>query len=328
MKPFAKLTRRGQIVRLRRLASVALEQYDVRVERFKPLVHGDNTTFQVETARQRYVLRVSRPHTRTLSQTNSEMAWLDAISRSTDLTVPQPVRNRHGAFVSVARVPGVPQPRHCALFHWVDGRFHFRNPKPVHYERIGRTAAHLHQHALSFEPPDQFDRPVVSWGGQLAELYAANIDKPVFEGENRPIFAAAREQTLAAERTLGTADDVYNLIHFDLHMMNCLFQSEAVNVIDFDDCGWGHFMLDLAVSLWYVRQRPNYADLETAMVRGYRQVRALPDAHVALLPDFHANRSLLMALWIASRTDNPQFRAMAPAFVARCADDLRAYLAS
>ena len=52
-----------------------------------------------------------------------ELEWLDAITRDTDLVVPKPIATREGELLTVATTPGVPEPRVCALFRWVKGRF-------------------------------------------------------------------------------------------------------------------------------------------------------------------------------------------------------------
>jgi len=39
------------------------------------------------------------------------------------------------------------------------------------------------------------------------------------------------------------------LIHADLHLGNALFWSDEVRVIDFDDCGFGYWLYDIAFAL-------------------------------------------------------------------------------
>jgi Ser/Thr protein kinase RdoA (MazF antagonist) len=59
-----------------------------------------------------------------------------------------------------------------------------------------------------------------------------------------------------AQRELGASPDVFGLIHSDLHQENYLFHRGRVRAIDFDDCGWGHFVYDLAVTLSELQHLP------------------------------------------------------------------------
>ncbi|MER3442585.1 MAG: hypothetical protein C4333_00045 [Meiothermus sp.] len=119
---FAQLSHRAQVLRLRWLARAALEHYDLEVRRLALLRHSYNTIFRVWAADgQRYVLRVNLPGVRRLEQIRAEMAWLAALRRNTGLQVPRPMPNRSGELVTTAHAPGVPEPRHCALFGWLSG---------------------------------------------------------------------------------------------------------------------------------------------------------------------------------------------------------------
>jgi Ser/Thr protein kinase RdoA (MazF antagonist) len=88
-----------------------------------PVAHAENTTFRVETpAGDRFVLRIQRitgspvHPPRGEAEARSELLWLSALRRETDLEVPEPVPANDGALTTVVDVEGVPAPRICALF--------------------------------------------------------------------------------------------------------------------------------------------------------------------------------------------------------------------
>lgn len=92
MQPFDRLTYRGQLQRLPRLAHSALAHYAVPEPRLIRLRHETNTTFRVLAAdRQQYVLRIHNPQGHTVAQIRSELQWLMALRQDTDLGVPEPV---------------------------------------------------------------------------------------------------------------------------------------------------------------------------------------------------------------------------------------------
>jgi Ser/Thr protein kinase RdoA (MazF antagonist) len=77
----------------------------------------------------------------------------------TNLVVPDPVPTRSGARLTVATLLGVPEPRICALFRWVPGRFVGPRLAPRHLEQVGRLTARLQEHSQGFQPPQGFTRP-------------------------------------------------------------------------------------------------------------------------------------------------------------------------
>ena len=107
---------------------------------------------------------------------------------------------------------------------------------------------------------------------------------------------------------LGSKPDVFGLIHADLHLENALFDGDAVRLIDFDDCGFGYWLYDIAVPLWEYRGRADYAAILAALLDGYRERRELPD--LTHLDDFIATRDVAFGLWFAGMAQvNPAFAA-------------------
>jgi len=339
MKPFAELTQPGQLRRLRGLAEAALAAYQLPSWEMQAEHHGHNTTFRIDAGDERYSLRINKPGWRSERHIRSEATWLAAIREDTELVVPQPVRNRNGELVTTAGARGVPEERYCLLFHWVDGQFYRKRISPVALERVGRFTARLHDFVEhEFEPPEGFSRPSVQWEtvGERDEAVAGDMEQVVEDGlaagieiispEDLATFTMARHYLREEMEALPRTPDVYNLIHADLHHGNYLFHHEEVRAIDFDDCGWGHFLYDLAVTEWYLQARPDFAELREAHLEGYREIRPLSADEEELQPTFLAARSLMLAMYFAGRKDNPRLWKQAPAFIARSAANLRLYL--
>ncbi len=156
-QPFASLTHRGQVRRLRVLALNALQQYPLELRRVSLLQHSYNTIFRVDTVDgQKYVIRINLPNARSLAQIQSEMAWLAALGRDTALKIPVPLTSRAGELVTTATAPGIPEPRHCAVFSWVPGKDLVHDMRPENFRQVGVLTAQLHNHAETFVPPPGF----------------------------------------------------------------------------------------------------------------------------------------------------------------------------
>jgi Ser/Thr protein kinase RdoA (MazF antagonist) len=314
MQAFETLSLRGQLGRLRRLAVEALATYEIRSARLVPMGHMENTIFRVETPDgERYVLRIHRTTgspfhpPRSADEVRSEMAWITAVRHETGLAVPEPVPTAEGAPLTIIEVEGMPAPRACVLFRWQPGRFLDAGLTPSHLERVGEFTARLHAHALRFTPPVNFSRwRIGDVSGDVAVYVAREVGEQCGQ-EAASLVEVVMDLVRRAERELGTASDVFGLIHSDLHQENYLFHRGGVRAIDFDDCGWGHFVYDLAVTLSELQHLPDSAALRAGLLRGYRAVRPLPAEYERYVDVFSALRVLKLTLWFLEQRGHPAF---------------------
>jgi Ser/Thr protein kinase RdoA (MazF antagonist) len=102
----------------------------------------------------------------------------------------------------------------------------------------------------------------------------------------------------------------FGLIHADLHTGNFLFPSPRIPaVIDFDDCGYGYYMYDLAVTIAGLRTHPRQRDLTESLMAGYTSEGLTVDEE--LLRALIGVRYYLILNWFASRLENPKLQARA-----------------
>lgn len=326
MTPFEDLTYRGQLRRLRQLALTALASYDLGDFTLRPIQHRENATFLVRAGGCRYVLRVSRPGCKEQAAIRSELEWTDAIARDTDLVVRAPVVNREGRLLTVASTPGVPEPRVCALFRWVKGRFVSQHDLTGrHLVMVGRLMGRLHDHAAGFVPSSGFTRMVWDADGLLGVVRGCTPVRAsaLLDPERRAIVDRAEAITRGVMAQLGETASVFGLIHSDLHQANYVFLKGEARALDFDDCGWGYYLCDMASTLGPLVSRSDFALLRASFLRGYRSVRALDADHERLLTAFLIADRLKIAVWMAGRSDNPGLRDGAAGFVRDRVDQMR-----
>ena len=119
MKAFLDLDQAGRTARLRRMAVVALARYDLAVAAVRPLSMHFNAIFRVDLEDGgRVVLRINRPGNRSLVDIRSELIWLDALRRETDLIVTEPLPTRDGDLittVAMAMPPSVKRRREMSV---------------------------------------------------------------------------------------------------------------------------------------------------------------------------------------------------------------------
>jgi Ser/Thr protein kinase RdoA (MazF antagonist) len=311
MKPYDELTRLGQLRRTRRLAEAALEAYGLGGARLTFLQYTANIIYRVDVpgpvlnegdpgpyVPNRYLLRVL--YTSQWEGAKGEMTWLAALSREAGLPVPEPVPTLEGELLARIAAPGAPEERIVSLMRWIDGRRLTTGFRPDHFRAWGRMLARLHEFSASWQPPEGFERPIWDWEGQLGGRYfRCTVDELVnsMPGHLREPFQIVSQEARAVMEGLGRGPSAYGLIHADTYPENVLFKAGEAYLIDFEDCGYGYWLWDIAVALclwpwteeWYWRR--------DAFLEGYAQVRTLPESQLQHLDLFMAAQYATMVLW-------------------------------
>lgn len=303
------LSRRTQITRLRAVALAALDSYALPEGALTFVTHGENTTFRHDSAAGRHLVRVHRPgrHGRDadpLAAIESEIAWMRAIRADTALQVPEALAARDGAATVTATAAG--ETRVVSVLKWMDGRIHEGSARPVHLARLGTAMAQLHRQADAWRPPPGFVR--IEWDraaffgdtmvyGVTPALECWKLLPPSLQGRSSAV--ADRLTPLLAE------DPDIGLIHADLHLGNALFAGTEVKLIDFDDCGRGPRIYELAVALWERRDEDDYDLFREALTTAYT---AELDIDLTHLDAFIALRQVGFLLWYTGMARvNPSF---------------------
>ena len=329
MKDFNDLTTGGQFRRFRPVAFKALEQYKLKQVGLTALNHGENTTYRVDAVdengqKQIYMLRLARHDYHQDDAIHSELLWLDKLAQDPHINAPVAIPTKQGDYITRVEAKGIPYSPRAILFHWVKGRFHFRHNARSLY-RTGKLIAQLHNHTAQWELPSGFQRlqwdangligPQASWGS--IDALKNDLSPETFER-----LMEGREVVLEKLLSLEKSKDHFGLIHADLHTGNVVHHNGQACPFDFDDCGMGYHLYDIAIALGL---RTNKAELVKACVKGYRSVRPLSDDLLEFLPAFVAARRLLVIPWLFKRKNNPELASAIPGAIQRAFDALQRY---
>ncbi len=319
MKPYQQLTAAGQTRRLRPMALQALTHYDLEIKELKLITNGFNGIFKVTTPQDRhYMLRICLPiGGHDLANLRSEMAWLSDLSHNTAFTAPAPVYTRTGAPMVEISVPGVPEPRLCALFQWVPGTLLGKRYSPTILYRWGELMAHLHRHATGFQPPEGFQ--ILSFD----KIYPFNDPFIVFDAAyavhlppaRRAVYEEAVAWAQQAIDRLKASGEPMRVIHGDLHSWNLCFHQGRLNPIDFEDLMWGWPIQDIATTFYYLDDEPDYPELCAAFKEGYTHQAPWPGRHPDEINAFIAVRAVgmvnlkLQSTILSWKSDTEEFAA-------------------
>lgn len=279
--------------RLKNWVKVALEQYSIRDGRFALLKEGTNQRkliFHVESpTRGRFVLRVYKPSRRS-ENLRPELLWLQALQREMPLSVPEPVPAADGSLISLASPKGASKPRRCVLLRWLPGK-KTTDPSPTELSLAGSRVALLHRHCEQYGIPEGLVFPYVwDWDwvfGEAVPLW--NKGENVYSRSEMDVFRTAAERIRQDLQELGKDSNVFGIIHRDLHLNNFLFHNAEAYAIDFETCGWGYYLFDLAVTLSSLEGFARHsAPMQAAVLEGYQRERPLPESHSRYLGTFMA----------------------------------------
>jgi Ser/Thr protein kinase RdoA (MazF antagonist) len=312
---------------MRRLAELAVRAYHFDAPTLQPISSTENAVFAVDTAGgERYVLRIHRP-TRDPAKIRSELVWLAALRRDTDLLVPDPVRLADGEWVGAVASADLPDQRCFVAFRWIPGQLVSDRLDRSVFHDLGQLLARLHDHARGFDGGPDFVRGRMDDQSYRPEELPASLSAPGLlpEADRRLVrdsLALVREQVSA----VGTGVDLFGLVHADLHQYNCVDSAGRLAPIDFDDCGYAHFAYDLAVPIVMTAERSDGTELAEGLVDGYRAASTSAGDPTEHLQTFVVARRIHLLGWIADNLPNPELAAWARSFVPASLADLRRYV--
>ena len=335
---FQALPTKQQAARLERLAERALREWSLDGARIDLVKYRENAVFSASAADgSRYAIRVHRPDYRTDAQIRSEVQWMRALAE-VGVRTPEVLDTRSGDVLAVAEVAAVPEPRQCDLFRWIDGPQLGRLEEGVEgdpekaaesYRTIGRIAALVHEHGVRWPRPERFSRPVWDEASLVGEapVFGDFRKLDCLSGEQISLLLDARARVRERLDAFGKGGDRFGLLHGDFLPENVLVADDGLRLIDFDDCGEGWYVFELATGLFPLLLQGTADAMGRAYLEGYRAVRALPDEHLALLPTMEIARALSYLGWPAGRPEIHEARAFAPYLASVVTQLARCYLA-
>ena len=282
----------AEIERFAAIARIALRHYGLIDPVAQFLRFNENITFRVTAAagRDRYLLRIHKSATSNFlvqspASLESELLWLEALARDTDIVVQQPIRNKRGQMVTAITPIGETAPLLCTLLTWIDGGPFPRegdDALPL-AERLGELAARLHEHAGRCTVPAGFTR--VTYGPEFLKrtitLLKDGVERGLIGPRDMAVLDDVADRIRSIIAPLPRDRQSWGLIHADLQGNNILVHEGDVRAIDFSLCGFGHFLFDLAVALSCVKP-----DLREPLMNGYCRHRALPADHMQFVEAF------------------------------------------
>lgn len=307
-----------------RVVEKALTLWGMEGAEWRLIAERENRVFRVDHAGRAYALRLHRPGYCSEAELRSELHWMAAADAG-GLGVPAPVAAADGAVLHM--IDGVA----VDVLEWLNGAPVGKTGVPLDsddrlglFRAIGREMARLHEISDAWTLPEGFTRRRWDRDGLLGEapVWDRFWDNPTLGAEDRALFLRFRETASVDLAALEGSLD-YGLIHADLVRENVMLDEGRVQLIDFDDSGFGFRLFDIATTLLRNRPEPDYEALKAALLDGYLSVRSLD---LAALDLFVALRATTYVGWIISRMQESGSEARNARFIATARELVGAYL--
>lgn len=271
------------------IAILVSEQYGLSVSGCQLIKSGMNQTYRIITPTQTFILRIYTLNWRPEAEILAELQLLtDLLQAGIQVSAPQ--QNLAGQLLCTLQAPE--GQRYAALFSYAPGD-KIRQITTAHCEQIGRQMAAMHR----FTQGRSVQRVDYHTSSLLTEpyAYARAFFSETHEEMQYIHQACARLSVLFADPEFQALPR--GVVHMDLWYDNMNIDPQAgITFFDFDFCGNGWLVLDVAYSLaqlFHTEPDKSVYEIRKAhFLAGYESLLLLSDAERALIP------WLGMAIWI------------------------------
>jgi len=316
------------------LASDALLKYGMEQTCEARLLQiSENITYVVENKESQTkegVMRISRPGYHTLEELHSELLWQKEIKNYTPLIVADPIIGKNGSYVQQIS-SFMSSPYACVMYEFLEGNAPDENDElkiVKQFMDLGETTAYLHRQAKMWNEAWRLKRFTWSYDTMIGDnarwgSWKAAVD---LTPEVTQMLQRASEVIKKHLDAYGSSKEKFGLIHADLRLANLLIEDDQIKVIDFDDCGFGWFMHDLASAVSFIEASPIAPELIDAWIEGYSRVERLTPEDIAEVDTFVMQRRLQLLAWISSHFDSDPVRDLSIGFTEGTATLAEKYL--
>ncbi|MCI0157618.1 phosphotransferase [Leifsonia shinshuensis] len=273
----------------------------------------ENLVFRVTADAGEWALKVHRPGYHTDSEIESEAAFLRSLAGAgVGVARPLPrVDGSHLAHVTDARGATV----QVSMQEWLPSATPLGSspdtftgracPAEADLRELGRTIALLHDCAERSGAPVGYDRHAWDAAGLCGPgaLWGRAGDLPTLTHSQRATLVDVEGAVARDLRRLDRSPASYGPIHADLTLENVLVSGGGIAVIDFDDCGEGWYLFDLATACFFLTGHPRGGELVAAVLDGYRAQRPLTRHDAEAWQPLLLARALSYLAWSVDRPD-------------------------
>lgn len=247
---------------------------------------GLNDSYKVITTSDTFLLRIYRHNWRSLEEIKFELdALLHLQKKGAD--VAYPIASHNGEYIVSINAPeGL---RYAILTRYIKGK-ELKFSSTENAALYGKNMAQLH--LLS----EQFSSEHARFKLDVKHLITEPLQriKPFLKESNDDwefISNCAKTLSLQLQQALNRSQDI-GFCHGDLHGGNAHYDGDKLAFFDFDCCGFGLRVYDLAVFKWALKQGKKEHQIWQSFLQSYLQYRPLNNNDLAMIDTLVSIRHL------------------------------------
>jgi len=291
------------------VANKALEFYPLSIKAVSLINNEYNATFKVESNEgKQFALRINVNSPRSVANLKAEIAWVNFLKTDARVKVPHPIASAKGEnFVTFVHGDKGSEFK-CVLYSWLEGEELGDEPTPEQIRSLGAAMATLHLSSKDFKLPADAALPNFKDPMWETEDFLLSA-KSVLDPDAKALVAQALE-VIRSEIDALYREHAQQIIHADLHGWNVMWHNGEIAVFDFDDCGFGLPVQDLATAIYYL----DTPEQDAALKEGYASVAELPQYTESQMQMFMIQRRIILLNYLYE-TSNEEHRAMIPGYL-------------
>ncbi len=270
-------------VKAREVLPEFAKRYNINSKLLRKLYGGyENTIFGYNEEEDGAVLRITPSSHRTLRQLQAEIDWLTYLTEN-GVTAVCPQQSIDGNIVETMEQDGSYISAVC--FEYVPGRL--VTPQDFNEDLFrdwGQLMGKIHSLTKSYSPKQDITK---RWEW-FNDSYLNRESIP----SNQKVVLERFDSVIEYMRDLPLDKDSYGLIHMDMHHQNLFLDGDRITLLDFDDCQYGFFILDIAnvlgFSIWEKTDDETNQEFASrfldCFMEGYEKENHLDDVWMKHLP--------------------------------------------
>ena len=248
-------------------------------------------TFAVARQGQPYILRVTPASHQPTAAIRAELEWQHFVIDRGKIDAPRALPSRQGNLAEAFEAK--PTSFTAVLFEKLSGRpVGAGDWNPVLFKEWGRLVGSLHALSQDFTP----NRRRLLWNA------SDFLDAQTYIPDSEPQIRREAAKVVATVAKLPESNASFGMIHGDVYQDNFLIGRTGLQLFDFDNCEYGHYVSDIAVALYAaVWRHDDPADREGfarhflgAFLTGYSGQYSLAVDELRRLPLFLRLREVLI----------------------------------
>jgi len=216
----------------------ALRCYNFQGCNIENINSGSNRVYRIQKGGLNFYLRIS---SREYSYIAAEIDWMMFLGD--EVHVPVLLGSNSGELIETYQDGG----KSCVIcvFHELPGTFWDKNNPSLWNETVffnwGNAMGKMHRATKNYRPP----------AGKPGRLLFEDNLVPLEPYRNIPSVCEKLFAMHGDIAKLPHDADSYGLIHSDMHQQNFLIGDDHIGILDFEDCQYGFFALDIGIALYH-----------------------------------------------------------------------------